>query len=451
MILYLFMYLYDVYSRYKNIIKMLGFPYATILIFTAYGPILRRLMSIDRMNLMSSFFLFVLVVSMIIRPGVVCPGDRKRRFLMGAVILSALTLLPFALYPYWFQWVIVGILAFTEGRIASIWSRYFLKEVPAGERGLVVGITLFISYGFLYLTNMLFIQLPPSLLPVIASGLLIISIPSQFKLLKDIECLGRWEGETGKIGSKSTLGVFFILYISAGVTFSGIFPELVKAGRIYQFINVLPFVLAIPFIGFLADRKGRPLLLFLGTGCLGLSFITYLFPKGTLQYILTEIPLEVGWAFLDAAVWIIGADMAERYRNTQIQMYSVAAFLSGTFIGSLIYLVLMQFWGEHTFIILVMAHVPLFIGIFVLGMVNTGRKLDFHPEVEAESQNDAEILTPREKEILDILLEGLSNKEICYRLNISPNTLKTHIRRVYRKSGVSTRSELQSKYLTVGE
>lgn len=49
--------------------------------------------------------------------------------------------------------------------------------------------------------------------------------------------------------------------------------------------------------------------------------------------------------------------------------------------------------------------------------------------------------TKREKEVAEKMLTSLSNKEICDQLFIEHNTLKTHIRNIYRKAGCSNRNE----------
>lgn len=55
--------------------------------------------------------------------------------------------------------------------------------------------------------------------------------------------------------------------------------------------------------------------------------------------------------------------------------------------------------------------------------------------------NAAKPLTRRETEILAHLAEGLSNDEIAQRLVISPNTVKVHVRNIFEKMDVQSRTE----------
>ncbi|MDR6640614.1 response regulator transcription factor [Paenarthrobacter nitroguajacolicus] len=51
-----------------------------------------------------------------------------------------------------------------------------------------------------------------------------------------------------------------------------------------------------------------------------------------------------------------------------------------------------------------------------------------------------EILTPREAELLSLLTQGLSNRDLGKRLFISEATVKTHLAHIYAKLGVETRA-----------
>ncbi len=54
-------------------------------------------------------------------------------------------------------------------------------------------------------------------------------------------------------------------------------------------------------------------------------------------------------------------------------------------------------------------------------------------------------LSAREEEILALLASGQSNKELARTLGISPNTVKTHVARVYEKLQVTRRIEAIEK------
>lgn len=72
-----------------------------------------------------------------------------------------------------------------------------------------------------------------------------------------------------------------------------------------------------------------------------------------------------------------------------------------------------------------------------------GRKLTPRPAPARFERNEAAIaslgLSPRECEILALLASGQSNKEMARTLGISPNTVKTHLARVFEKLEVANR------------
>ena len=51
-------------------------------------------------------------------------------------------------------------------------------------------------------------------------------------------------------------------------------------------------------------------------------------------------------------------------------------------------------------------------------------------------------LTPREKQIVDLVSQAKLNKEIAYELHLSEGTIKEYLNKVYRKLGLKNRTEL---------
>jgi two-component system, NarL family, response regulator YdfI len=72
------------------------------------------------------------------------------------------------------------------------------------------------------------------------------------------------------------------------------------------------------------------------------------------------------------------------------------------------------------------------------------------PQDQPVAEELLEPLTGRELEVLDQMAEGLSNKLIAHRLNISEHTVKTHVASIFAKLGASSRTEAVSQAIRRG-
>ncbi len=81
-----------------------------------------------------------------------------------------------------------------------------------------------------------------------------------------------------------------------------------------------------------------------------------------------------------------------------------------------------------------------------LANLSPGILYKMHDPARGDEEVEEEIkkfsLTGREKEILQLLLKGKSNKEISDLVYVSRETVKTHLQNIYRKLGVKSRLEV---------
>jgi DNA-binding NarL/FixJ family response regulator len=64
------------------------------------------------------------------------------------------------------------------------------------------------------------------------------------------------------------------------------------------------------------------------------------------------------------------------------------------------------------------------------------------PSLRVVNANGNTLITPREEQVVALVAEGLSNREIAQELRLSEHTVKKYLFRIFDKLGISTRVEL---------
>lgn len=72
------------------------------------------------------------------------------------------------------------------------------------------------------------------------------------------------------------------------------------------------------------------------------------------------------------------------------------------------------------------------------------------PPAQRDADPLLETLTAREHDVLALVADGLSNRDIAARLAISDHTVKFHLASIFGKLGVSTRTEAVQRGLRLG-
>jgi DNA-binding NarL/FixJ family response regulator len=75
----------------------------------------------------------------------------------------------------------------------------------------------------------------------------------------------------------------------------------------------------------------------------------------------------------------------------------------------------------------------------------TFKRILAETKTDAEAADELSVLTDREREVLDLLAQGLTNKEIATQLFITANTVKRHLKAIFEKLDVHTRSAATAK------
>jgi two-component system, NarL family, nitrate/nitrite response regulator NarL len=71
-------------------------------------------------------------------------------------------------------------------------------------------------------------------------------------------------------------------------------------------------------------------------------------------------------------------------------------------------------------------------------------------EIRLRERDEQPLLSAREREVLDLVADGLNGPDIARRLQIAPSTVRTHMDHLYAKLDASERAELVAKAMRRG-
>lgn len=132
---------------------------------------------------------------------------------------------------------------------------------------------------------------------------------------------------------------------------------------------------------------------------------------------------QIRAACRDTAIIMISAFDYDSYILAALQAGATGYMLKTTPLGELVSAIRLVNKGES-----------------VLDIKATG-KLVRHLKVTGDNKASFEPLLAREAEVLNLAAKGMSNKEIARELSISERTVQTHLLNVFRKLGVSSRTQ----------
>ena len=208
-------------------------------------------------------------------------------------------------------------------------------------------------------------------------------------------------------------------------------------------------------------------LIYIAVSLMGLGYVSYiLLGDSALGYYLTITIIQAGYALIALFVWLLIGNLSTRYTAPYLFFsYGLFAILLGSFLGGYLGDYLLKLGSTTQLITSLSAIAAIFLSLLAVPWLLDGA--EEYKSAQAINFSDVLLnsdhefieeffrqgkLTAREIEIVNLLMQGLSNKRIAELLYISEDTLKTHLRNIYRKYGVHKKSELlaliASKYFT---
>lgn len=218
----------------------------------------------------------------------------------------------------------------------------------------------------------------------------------------------------------------------------------------------LPYVVAVFIMRGLPERFNRNYILYVGIAMIGLSFMAFMYlDNSTKSYFIINTLMLGACGIYDLFWWSILGEMLDFHKNpAKILGMGLSANVLGILIGGIIGTsslskdskdgtsMIALFVVFFTLLMLPILHRQL------LKLLKNHVYLTTLYEMEPKAQNEtieeflhSGSLTPRENEIAILLLKGWTYKMIANELFLSENTIKTHIKNIYFKFQIQSKSE----------
>ena len=248
----------------------------------------------------------------------------------------------------------------------------------------------------------------------------------------------------------------FLITINAGLMFQAVFPAFAEYRLLSSVYTNLPYVAAI-IICYRICRGNKSNLLYGALALWGFAFLAFNYLAVTpLSFFIVITCMLFAAGILDLFWWTI---MTTSFGYVKNPLTMFGAILSvnvfGSWVGGIVIDLLSRMHYSSQEILIIGMPVVLICSVLIAPMnkqlasvVKSNDFLDTPPQDKEENTEPypEKQLSSRELEVFDQLLEGLQDKEISSRLNISLHTVKSHNRKIYQKLEVKNRSELRRMF-----
>ena len=454
----------------KYVVLSIGLYFGWLLSVPFNGPIMYASMASNEINIsIPTIYIFAHALGLLVLGNVVKRAEHWRSLIIyGGALSLVLGFLVLFMPPAMWSFI-YGIIGFCSAMFVLGWSYPYAHGIDNKSRMKHMALAIILANIVYVILNVLLTILNLQLVYIMA--LLSVAGSLRFsKLLTRVDFENIPNSNNGKLKELPVFpGVFMLivsllifgLYINGGFMYQVMYPSLAKYENVAVFYRSLPYIAVLAVMWRYGNVLQKQLPIYMGVSFMGLAFISFLLLHNTLPgFFLTETLIQASFALLDLFFFTILGDISamngEPMRTFCFGMTAtVGAILVGGFLGEQLMII-----GERYYLFTAMfALSAIFLTFLIIPWMF--EKINYiyntsNDKGTAIQQTNMEIfqnifathsLTAREIEIVEYLLQGLTNKQIAAELYVSENTLKTHIKNIYYKLQISSRRELMHKVL----
>ena len=374
--------------------------------------------------------------------------------------------------PFFFECTVLwlcGLIVsgFTGGLAVASWGFFLKSSTPKSERIKACADVLINSNILMILINVVAINastvigLVLSLLCLVAGCAVTLFLPAE-EADSDMHSEKRIPGNL-----RAPLAVLFlfvaVITVNSGMMYQVINPTFEHLTALTSWYWAVPYVVALLIMRNLPVRAKRSRFLYAGMAMIMTAFICLmLMGRDSLDYVVIDTLMLGACGIFDLFWWSIIGEMLD-YTQSPAKVFGIglSANVFGVLCGDILGMSVTNAElpdAQITVIALIIVCVTLVIlpplNSQLIMLLKSHAYLSAYSGMSEKQQTSiikhAKVLDPlteREKEVLSLILDGKSNREIAAALFISENTVKTHAKNIYSKYDVGGRAELISTLL----
>lgn len=450
---------YDVNGR--NSILFISFFSAWLLSFPFLGQVLYGLyntysISIDNLSLITIFALFL----GLLLGGYIVKNIERSKGLSLIINWTAILGSMIFFFPYTRLWdIVIVLLSFLGGVYLANWGFYLRQYSDVNNRIKVIAIVLILSNIIMAGINIISVNFSP----VLGLVLGIISLVISLIFLMRSKAEFQEENLEDKVDIMDNFQPVIFLYIfittitiTSGLMYAVITPAFSHYKLLTSIFWIIPYIVGIYIIVKSSQKINKAYCLYLAISFIGLSFLLFLaLDRSWISYIIVNTLMMSAFGIWDLFWWSILGELLDYSKNpAKLLGFGLSANILGILIGNSLGIKILNISGGINASVL--ALIIVFIILMILPFLNKHLSsilkeqmflfeiynVDLHKDQIYKYPN----LTDRENEIVDLLLTGRTYKMIAEELYLSENTIKTHIKNIYSKYDVQSKSELIKNY-----